>query len=234
VHPGPEIVDLEPARAGEAADVLARAFVLDPAWVWALPDERRRARVLPWFFRAATRYALRHGRVYATAGDIVGAAVVLPPERPRLDDRGLARAGLWQMPLRAGPRGFARFVIQGRALEARHDRDVPPRHGYVWLIGVDPARRGRGIGSAVLRAVTSRDEAAGVPTYLDTTNERNLAFYGRSGFEVAYAGIFPRGGCRFWTLVRGPFPRGNPQVIPGATPEEGLGSAQSRGVRETA
>ncbi len=200
----PEVAPLAPGRAAEAASVLARAFQGDPAWVWALPDERRRARVLAWFFRAAIRYALRHGEVHATRAELHGAAIVLPPEHPRLEDRGLVRAGLWQMPLRAGPRGFRRFVTQGRVLAERHDRDVPPRHGYVWLLGVDPARHGRGVGSRVLQAVTSRCDAERVPTYLDTTNERNLAFYARHGFEVAHRGTFPGGDCPYWTLVRRP------------------------------
>lgn len=196
--------DLGPARAAEAAAVLARAFCEDPAWTWALPDDKRRARVLPWFFRAAVGYALRHGEVLATEGAVTGAAIVLPPARPLLDDLALVRAGLWQMPFRAGPRGFARFVTQGRVLDERHARDVAPRHGYVWLIGVEESQRGRGVGSAVLRAVTARRDAEGAPTYLDTTNERNLGFYRRHGFEPVHAGVFPRGGCRYWTLVRPP------------------------------
>jgi hypothetical protein len=52
--------------------------------------------------------------------------------------------------------------------------------------------------------VTARHDAAGVPTYLDTTRERNLHFYARHGFAVAHAGSFPGGGCPFWTLVRPP------------------------------
>ena len=202
----PEVTRLPAGRAADAAAALARAFERDPAWLWALPDDRRRARVLPWFFGAALRYALRHGAVYATASAPLGAAIVLPPERPRLKDGDVARAGLWQMPFRAGPRGFRRFVVQGRVLEERHDCDVPPRHAYVWLLGVDPPGHGRGLGSAVLRAVTAGADAQGVPTYLDTTNERNLPFYRRHGFEPVYAGTFPGGACPFWTLLRAPGP----------------------------
>ena len=199
-----EIAPLPARRSVEAAAVLARAFARDPAWCWALPEDARRARVLPWFFRAALRYVLRHGEVLAAGSPTVGAALVLPPERPRLGDGDLARAGLWQMPFRAGARGFRRFVAQGRVLDERHDADVPGRHTYVWLLGVDPARHGAGIGSALLRAVTARADGARAPTYLDTTNERNLAFYGRAGFEVVHAGRFPGEGCQFWTLVRPP------------------------------
>jgi ribosomal protein S18 acetylase RimI-like enzyme len=191
-------------RSVEAAAALAAAFACDPAWCWALPDAAHRARVLPWFFRAAIRYVLRHGEVLAAGSPILGAALVLPPERPRLRDGDLARAGLWQMPFRAGPRGFRRFVAQGRMLDQRHDADVPKRHIYVWLLGVDPARHGLGLGSALLRAVIARADAARAPTYLDTTNERNLVFYGRAGFEIVHAGRFPGEGCRFWTLVRPP------------------------------
>jgi len=46
-----EIVRLEQSRLGEASDVLARAFLDDPAWVWLFPDAARRARILPWLFR---------------------------------------------------------------------------------------------------------------------------------------------------------------------------------------
>lgn len=216
MDPRPAIASLPPGERSPAAAALARAFRRDPAWVWALPDEVHRARVLPWFFGAALRYVLRHGEVLAAESPAVGALLALPPERPHLGDRDLFRAGLWQMPLRAGPRGFLRFVAQRRVLYARHDLDVPERHYYVWLLGVDPARHGGGLGSRLLRAATDRADAARAPTYLDTTNERNLSFYGRAGFEVVHAGRFPGGGCRFWTLVRPPAASGPPDGEPTA------------------
>jgi hypothetical protein len=33
-----EVVRIDRERLGEASDVLARAFVDDPAWVWLVPD----------------------------------------------------------------------------------------------------------------------------------------------------------------------------------------------------
>jgi ribosomal protein S18 acetylase RimI-like enzyme len=202
--PATRVRRLPAALAERAADALARGFASDPAWVWAVPDEHRRARVLPWFFRAATRYALRHGELHGTAEPALGAAIALPPEAPRLVGPNLARVGLWQMPLRAGAGGFRRFLVQWRVLEERHVADVPPRHWYVWLLGVDPAHQGRGTGGAVLGSVLARADEQRLPTYLDTTNERNLPFYERHGFRVAYAGAFPGGRCPFWTLVRAP------------------------------
>jgi ribosomal protein S18 acetylase RimI-like enzyme len=184
-----------------ASDVLARAFLADPAWVWAIPDDARRARVLSWFFGAVVRYGHGVGEVRVSEPED-GAVILLPPDKPRLDSPQLVRAGLWQMVFRAGPGGYSRFLTMRRVLEERHDVDVGPRHWYVWLLGVDPPRQGHGVGSALLASVCTDADRDGVPCYLDTTNERNLAFYRRHGFEVVYEGEFPRGGPHLWTLVR--------------------------------
>ena len=187
----------------DPAGVLARAFFHDPAWLWAAPDDARRARLLPWFFRCAVRYGRRVGEV-ATSERGDAAAILLPPDKPRLDAMQLMRAGLLPMVFRAGPGGYRRFLTMRRVLEERHDADVARRHWYVWLIGVDPPRQGQGVGGALLGSICARADRDGVPCYLDTTNERNLPFYRRQGFEVVYECDFPRGGPHLWTLVRAP------------------------------
>jgi ribosomal protein S18 acetylase RimI-like enzyme len=187
----------------ELAQVLARAFFDDPTWLWAIPDSTRRANVLRWFFPAAVRYGRLYGEVLASP-QRDAAMIVLPPDRPRLNNAGLMRVGLWQMAPRAGLRGFSRFLTMRRTLEERHDADVGPRHWYVWLLGVDPASQGRGVGSALLGSLCERANRDREPVYLDTTFERNLVFYQRLGFELVYAGSFPRGGPRVWTLLRAP------------------------------
>ncbi len=196
------IIDVS-SSAPDPGDVLARAFFDDPAWLWAVPDDERRARVLPWFFRAAIRYGRLYGDVpVSPQGD--AAAILLPPDRPRLSSPRLVRVGLIQMPFRAGPGGFSRFLTMWRTLEKRHDVDVGPRHWYVWLLGVDPLSQGRGVGSALLAAVCDRADQERLPCYLDTTKEGNLTFYRRHGFTVVYEGEFPRNGPHLWTLVRAP------------------------------
>ena len=195
---------LQSSQVDDAAEVLARAFFDDPAWLWAIPEDDRRAHVLPWFFRAALRYGGRWGEVHGTEGTTEGAAIWLPPERPRLDSLRLVRVGLLLMPLKAGLPGFARFLTMWRALEERHKRDVPPQHWYLWLLGVDPPRQRQGLGSALIQPILGRADQQGLQCYLDTTRERNLAFYRRHGFEVVHEGDFPRGGPHFWTLRREP------------------------------
>ena len=52
------------------------------------------------------------------------------------------------------------------------------RLGYV---GLDP---GQGLGSQLVEMGTSRADDAGVPCYLETGTDSDIAFYRKRGFEV--------------------------------------------------
>jgi ribosomal protein S18 acetylase RimI-like enzyme len=52
------------------------------------------------------------------------------------------------------------------------------------MLGVDPARQGLGLGSAMLKAGLARVDADHLPAYLESSNPRNVPLYERFGFEV--------------------------------------------------
>jgi ribosomal protein S18 acetylase RimI-like enzyme len=81
---------------------------------------------------------------------------------------------------------------------------VPEPHWYLAGIGVDPARRRSGIGTALMQPgleASARDE---VPCALLTNNEENLAFYELHGFEVIREGRTPDDGPPAWMMRRRP------------------------------
>jgi ribosomal protein S18 acetylase RimI-like enzyme len=57
-------------------------------------------------------------------------------------------------------------------------------HWYLSMIGVDPVRQGRGLGSALLEAGLARCDAEGAMAYLESSNPKNVPLYERYGFEV--------------------------------------------------
>ena len=57
-------------------------------------------------------------------------------------------------------------------------------HWYLAFIGVDPARQGLGLGSALLKAGLKRCDEDGVIAYLESSSPRNIPLYERFGFEV--------------------------------------------------
>jgi ribosomal protein S18 acetylase RimI-like enzyme len=84
-------------------------------------------------------------------------------------------------------------------MEQRHPYDPP--HWYLFILGVEQAAQGQGLGSALLAHMLARVDADGMPAYLESSKERNLALYGRHGFEVTAEVVIPSG-PRIWPMWR--------------------------------
>ena len=67
-------------------------------------------------------------------------------------------------------------------------------HWYLPWLGVDPARKGTGLGGELLNQCLAVVDAEHLPAFLETPNPRTIPFYQRHGFEVtnvAQAGACP-------------------------------------------
>jgi len=80
-----------------------------------------------------------------------------------------------------GRRVIGRWAGIQREFAALHP--VEP-HWYLSVLGVDPDRWRRGVGSALLSRWLRRVDADNAPSYLETDREENVGFYRRVGFEV--------------------------------------------------
>ena len=189
--------------AGALVEVLARAFDDDPVACYLFRGDRRRHRGLRRFFRIqlTTLYA-GDGEVWTT-DDHAGAAIWGPPAKalPGLRD-------LWHLaPLLPDLAGLGRAVPDAARLLAETERRRPRQpHWYLATLGTDPSRQGQGVGSALLADVLRRCDEDGVGAYLESSKERNVAFYGRHRFEVTGELQVPRGGPRLWFMWREPRP----------------------------
>jgi GNAT superfamily N-acetyltransferase len=198
----------ETVRAATRADVpaiaatLAAAFVDDPVkqhltGLAHVPPERS----IP-FFDAFTRIQLPHGHVYVAEvdGEIRGAALWSPP-------------GHWKVPMRTILRWGPRFIrMYGRrflanlnvllTVEKHHPREP---HYYLEFLGVHPAAQGKGLGRDLVEVMVEIGDREGVPLYLENSKEKNLAFYGRHGFQPREPMHLPgRNGPAIWPMWRDP------------------------------
>ena len=188
------------ADAPRLAEALAAAFQDDPVIAWIFPDEQRRRRVLPAFMEFRLRkLAFPHDEVWMAAGGAAAAVWLPPPGRWQLSRPQRLRL----LPTLVRFLGLRTASVLGGLdrMEERHPYD--PSHWYLFILAAEQAAQGRGLGSALLAQGLTRIDADGMPVYLESSNERNLALYGRYGFEVTSEVAIP-GGPKIWPMWRQP------------------------------
>ena len=198
---GNDPVQLEVGQRALAGVLLARAFHDDPTYRLVMPEEDERAQVLAWLFDRVVRYSLLYGQVHTTPA-LEGVACWLPPGGTHLTLGRMMRSGLYATPLRMGLAAYRRFDTYARYADRFHRRCAPESHWYLWAIGVDPSRQGRGIGGRLLEPILARASEDGTACYLETGVERNLRFYERHGFKVVGEGTVPKQGVQVWAMLR--------------------------------
>jgi ribosomal protein S18 acetylase RimI-like enzyme len=171
----PSIHPVEASQAADAWGVLTLAFASDPCTRYIWPDPRGFLDGYPRLLRAVGGPKLERGRVFATE-DFSAAALWLPPGQKPDSDAIDALIGETVSPERAA------VGAEVGDLMSRHHPVAP--HWYLSMIGVDPARQGRGLGSAVLAHTLSLIDAEGGLAYLESSNPKNIPLYERFGFEV--------------------------------------------------
>jgi ribosomal protein S18 acetylase RimI-like enzyme len=183
-----------PADTPGLAATLARAFYDDPVMTWAIPGDSRRLERAQRFFTRRLESLLPQEEVYAES-ELRAAALWALPGRWHVGLleglRLLAPAGLRNLPRVA--RGF-------QLIEEVHPTEP---HVYLATLGTDPDFQGQGLGSQVLQPELHRCDSEGIPAYLESSKERNVAFYGRHGFRVTGELDIP-GGPRVWLMWREP------------------------------
>ena len=146
------------------------------------PNENKRAAVGRWFFSKSIAYGMRWGEASCN-DDASAVAIWFPPGNTDITPGRMLRVGMGALPFRAGISGTVRFMRAISATEKFH-KAVEGPHWYLMAIGTSPSRQGTGLGSALLELGTSQADATGIPCYLETATESNVAYYSKRGFEV--------------------------------------------------
>jgi ribosomal protein S18 acetylase RimI-like enzyme len=184
-----------------AAATLGRAFADDPLTLHAWPDPATRA-LLGQFLRPGVVLARELGEVWCTA-DLSAVACWRRPGAHEPSDEQRRAAGVDVLPQPLAGEVSARSEPAYTFLAERRDAvGVPAEHWYLTMVGVDPARRREGLGSAVIAPVLAAADERGDPVFLETMNRANPAFYERNGFRGLESGVEPSTGLPYWLFLR--------------------------------
>ena len=109
----------------------------------------------------------------------------------------------------------ARFIFQvtgidgiGKALRREnyvnsfHPQDYD--YIYIWFLAVDKSMQGKGVGSQILREIIEKSTQESLPIYLETSNQHNIGFYQKYGFEIYHVSEEVRFGFKLYFLRRYP------------------------------
>ena len=72
---------------------------------------------------------------------------------------------------------------------------------YLLALAVHPGHQGSGWGSQLVRHGLARAQSMRLPSYLETTNPRNLVFYQRHGFQLVGERVVAGGGPTVWGML---------------------------------
>lgn len=185
-----------------AAITLERAFFSDPMFAWVFPDPATRPAALRRLNRVPVEYGFRYGRV--TASHNAKAVSVWIPPGPGITIPGMIRSGMLGVPFRTGFGPFVKFMGANDTMDKIHKKFMPEPHWYLMVVGVDPDLQNRGVGSALIKEGLTQADQSGCPCYLETSEERNLAYYQRLGFLVLETAMLGAGGPPAWAMRRAP------------------------------
>lgn len=199
-----EVIPIQHQHLEAVGDALTRAFMEYPINRYVLPDAERRRKLLLWTYPRWVRSMMFRGEALTTS-DCAGAALWRNPESGLwswLWDQ--VRAGVLQAPFKLRPGELWRLCKADAEATKRMRRNITSPHWVLDLLGVPPERQGEGISRKLLEPTLARADAQGLPCYLITNKEENIAIYGRFGFKVIEEGFMSGTDVMFYELRRPP------------------------------
>jgi hypothetical protein len=197
-----EVIRLEASQTRTLADVLSRAFYAEPRFTYMVPDEAERRSILPRLLTSVIEVSQLHGESYTTPA-LEGGSVWIRPDHASVFQR-VVWARLQSMDLTFSVSSFRRSLRLSTRLEQVRRQLARIPHWYLVAFGLEPGKTREAIRDALIQPGLSRADSEQTHCYVETLQERDLAFYGEHGFRIEGSGRISPTGPKFWAMIRGP------------------------------
>lgn len=205
----PELIEslykLQKKDISLAGEVLGDAFRHDPIWKEVFRDESKDRKKRNASFEIPVRYGLKYGEVYAPSENLEGIAAWIPGNLADMTFRRIIRSGSLGSVLKMGARLAAKMKPAFMPIQRdRNEYMKEKSYIYLQIVGVALKLQGRGFGRRLLRALIEKSEKTGLPIYLETETEINVALYERFGFTMVKQIVVPVLDLPMWEMIRNP------------------------------
>ena len=170
-----EVVPVVSERRHAAVATLTTAFSADPIFRWIYPRAADYLENFPRLMLAFGGVAFDQATVWGFE-DLTGVGMWM---RPGTEPDAEATVGVLEATADPGCLDDL-MALFGQMTEAHPDYPL----WYLAWLGVDCALQGQGLGAKLMWPCLELVDGQQLPSYLDSTNPRNVSFYQRFGFEV--------------------------------------------------
>lgn len=186
----------------DVSQVLADAFEHDPIWEHILEGCSREQRNA--WFQCPVRYCMMYGGAMAPSSETEGFIGWLRSEYSEMTFSRMIRCGAVRHARKAGSRP-SRRMMPLRVFDKDRKKHMAGRDFiYVMIVGISPENQGRGFGGRLIRHVLDEADRDGLPVYLETSTEKNVAMYEHLGFKVLDKIKIPKMNLPQWEMIREP------------------------------
>lgn len=171
------VVPLQTSDADRIGSIIEDGFEHDPICNWAFDNNN--AALNPFFSMLCQDVYLPDGfGCTTTRGE--GVALWVPPYERKTPGPWATVKSVALMARYSGLTGIKRGIALGKALPAKPQEPFY----YLFLIATRQAHRGKGLGGQLIEPGLARIESDQADSYIESSNEKNLSFYRRYGYEI--------------------------------------------------
>ena len=199
-----ELFCLTEDQVKPAGKILSDAFFEDPISVYLIPDVSERKAKLKYVYEYVIRFDILYGEVYASSPNLEGIAGWLHSENAYKTVKRQIKSGGQKVISKLGIEFYKKSKNIQEFTDLIHKKNSPFKHWILDQIGVDPHVQGKGHAGVLLKAMFTRSDQEGIPIYLETHKEKNVAIYQHYGFKILEDTTIPDTDIRKWAMLREP------------------------------
>ena len=130
--------------------------------------------------------AASQGEIVAPSPKLEAIAVWVRSENMRISTAEVLRSGFAKLPFMIGLGATRRLLDVGTNKHAERAKIMSGRYYLFDMIGVAPEHQGTGYGRLLIETKLEHIDREHERCYLETSDERNIGYYRRFGFEVIH------------------------------------------------
>ena len=199
-----ELYHLTENQVKLAGKILSEAFYDDPISVYLIPDVSERKAKLKYVYEYVIRYDILYGEVYATSPNLEGIAGWLHSENAYKTIKRQIKSGGPKVISKLGMEFYKKSKHVEEYTDLIHKKNTPFKHWCLDQLGVDPNSQGKGHSGVLLKAMFTRLDQEGLPIYLVTHKDKNVAIYQHYGFKILEDTTIPDTDIRLWAMLKEP------------------------------